>query len=175
MTTNSTVKVGNTIFDQTKPFSLLIGPCQMESRDHAFTMAGNIKEICDKAGIGFVYKSSFDKANRTSLGATRGIGLETAMGIFDDLRKEFGITTVSDIHSEQQCAIVAPHVDVLQIPAFLCRQTDLLVAAAKTGNVINVKKGQFLAPLGHEKCARKTERKRQQKYIDDRAWNQFRL
>ncbi len=146
MKTNSTVKVGKTVFDQTKPFSLLIGPCQMESRDHAFTMAGSIKEICDKAGIGFVYKSSFDKANRTSLGATRGIGLETAMEVFDDLRKEFDITIVTDVHTEEHCRIVAPHVDILQIPAFLCRQTDLLVAAAKTGNVINVKKGQFLAP-----------------------------
>lgn len=143
---NSTVTVGNVTFSNNAPLALIAGPCQMESRDHAFDMAGRIKEITQKLGIGVVYKSSFDKANRTSLGSQRGIGLEKAMDIFDDLKREYNIPMLTDIHTEEQCAIVAPHVDILQIPAFLCRQTDLLVAAAKTGRVINVKKGQFLAP-----------------------------
>ena len=143
---NSTVTVGNVKFSNSAPLSIIAGPCQMESREHAFDMAGKIKEITEKLGIGFVYKSSFDKANRTSLNSKRGIGLEKAMDVFDDLKREFHIPVLTDIHTEEQCAIVAPHVDVLQIPAFLCRQTDLLVAAAKTGRVINVKKGQFLAP-----------------------------
>lgn len=146
MNANPTVNVGKVVFDQTKPFSLIAGPCQLEGRQHAFDMAGKLKEICTKAGIGLVYKSSFDKANRTSLSSTRGIGLEASLEIFADLKAEYEIPTLTDIHTEEQCSIVAPHVDVLQIPAFLCRQTDLLVAAAKTGNVINVKKGQFLAP-----------------------------
>jgi 2-dehydro-3-deoxyphosphooctonate aldolase (KDO 8-P synthase) len=118
----------------------------METREHAFDMAGRLKEITDKLGIGLVYKSSFDKANRTSLKAERGIGLEKALEVFADLKKEFGFPVLTDIHTEEQCAAVAPVVDVLQIPAFLCRQTDLLIAAAKTGRVVNVKKGQFLAP-----------------------------
>lgn len=143
---NSTVTVGNVTFSNNAPLALIAGPCQMESRDHAFDMAGRIKEIAEKFGIGVVYKSSFDKANRTSLGSKRGIGLEKAMDIFDDLKREYNIPMLTDIHTEEQCAIVAPHVDILQIPAFLCRQTDLLVAAAKTGRVVNVKKGQFLAP-----------------------------
>ena len=143
---NSTVSVGNVVFSNSAPLSIIAGPCQMESRGHAFDMAGKIKEIAEKLGIGVVYKSSFDKANRTSLNSKRGIGLEKAMDVFDDLKREFGIPVLTDIHTEEQCALVAPHVDVLQIPAFLCRQTDLLVAAAKTGRVINVKKGQFLAP-----------------------------
>lgn len=146
MNANSTVNVGNVVFDQSKPFSLIAGPCQLEGRQHAFDMAGKLKEICAKAGIGLVYKSSFDKANRTSISSTRGIGLDASLEIFADLKTEYGIPTLTDIHTQEQCEIVAPHVDVLQIPAFLCRQTDLLVAAAKTGNVINVKKGQFLAP-----------------------------
>jgi 2-dehydro-3-deoxyphosphooctonate aldolase (KDO 8-P synthase) len=137
---------GKVTFSNTGKLSLMAGPCQMESRDHAFMMAGGLKEICDKLGIGLVYKSSYDKANRTSLSGARGIGLEKAMEVFADLKKEFGFPVVSDIHTEEQCAIVAQTVDILQIPAFLCRQTDLLVAAAKTGRVINVKKGQFLAP-----------------------------
>ena len=143
---NSTVSVGNVVFSNSAPLSIIAGPCQMESREHAFDMAGKIKEIAEKLGIGVVYKSSFDKANRTSLHSKRGIGLEKAMDVFDDLKREFSIPVLTDIHTEEQCALVAPHVDVLQIPAFLCRQTDLLVAAAKTGRVINVKKGQFLAP-----------------------------
>ncbi|MBC2885097.1 3-deoxy-8-phosphooctulonate synthase [Ochrobactrum sp. CM-21-5] len=145
-TANPSVKVGNVTFSNDGPFALIAGPCQMETRDHAFDMAGRLKEITDKLGIGLVYKSSFDKANRTSLKAQRGIGLETAMEVFSDLKKEFGFPVLTDIHTEEQCAAVAPVVDVLQIPAFLCRQTDLLIAAANTGRVVNVKKGQFLAP-----------------------------
>ena len=145
-TANPSVKVGNVTFSKDGPFALIAGPCQMETRDHAFDMAGRLKEITDKLGIGLVYKSSFDKANRTSLKAQRGIGLETAMEVFSDLKKEFGFPVLTDIHTEEQCAAVAPVVDVLQIPAFLCRQTDLLIAAANTGRVVNVKKGQFLAP-----------------------------
>lgn len=118
----------------------------MESREHSFEIAGRLKEITTKLGIGLIYKSSFDKANRTSLNAKRGIGLEAALEVFSDLKKEFGFPVLTDIHNEEQCAQVAEVVDVLQIPAFLCRQTDLLIAAAKTGRVINVKKGQFLAP-----------------------------
>ncbi|MGW9231043.1 3-deoxy-8-phosphooctulonate synthase [Pseudorhizobium sp. NPDC055634] len=137
---------GRVLFSQARRFSLIAGPCQMESRDHAFMIAGTLKELCAKLGIGLVYKSSFDKANRTSLTGKRGIGLDSAMEILADLKKEFGFPVLTDIHTEEQCALVAPTVDILQIPAFLCRQTDLLVAAAKTGRVINVKKGQFLAP-----------------------------
>ncbi|SFB59604.1 2-dehydro-3-deoxyphosphooctonate aldolase (KDO 8-P synthase) [Rhizobium sp. NFR07] len=147
---NSEVIVGEgfakVTFSNTAKLSLIAGPCQMESRDHAFMMAGNLVELCGKLGIGLVYKSSYDKANRTSLSGKRGIGLDTAMEVFADLKKEFGFPVLTDIHTEEQCAVVAKTVDVLQIPAFLSRQTDLLVAAAKTGRAINVKKGQFLAP-----------------------------
>ncbi|TAA61772.1 3-deoxy-8-phosphooctulonate synthase [Shinella sp. JR1-6] len=150
MNTNSTVVVGEgakkVTFAQDKRFSLIAGPCQMESRDHAYMMAEALVKMTDKLGIGLVYKSSFDKANRTSLSGKRGIGLEKALEIFADLKKDFGFPVVTDIHTEEQCAIVAETVDILQIPAFLSRQTDLLVAAAKTGRTINVKKGQFLAP-----------------------------
>ena len=137
---------GKAVFSQKGRFALIAGPCQMESRDHAFMIAGQLVELCHELGLGLVYKSSFDKANRTSLSAERGIGLETAMEVFADIKKEFGVPVLTDIHTEEQCAAVAPTVDILQIPAFLCRQTDLLVAAAKTGRAINVKKGQFLAP-----------------------------
>ncbi|MCD1266453.1 3-deoxy-8-phosphooctulonate synthase [Shinella sumterensis] len=150
MKTNSTVVVGDgakkVTFAQDKRFSLIAGPCQMESRDHAYMVAGTLVELTDKLGIGLVYKSSFDKANRTSLSGKRGIGLDSAMEIFADLKKDFGFPVLTDIHTEEQCAVVAQTVDILQIPAFLSRQTDLLVAAAKTGRTINVKKGQFLAP-----------------------------
>lgn len=146
VTANSTVKVGNVTFSNSAPLALIAGPCQMETRDHAFEMAGRLKEMTDKLGIGLVYKSSFDKANRTSLKTARGIGLEKALEVFSDLKKEYGFPVLTDIHTEEQCAAVAPVVDVLQIPAFLCRQTDLLIAAARTGRVVNVKKGQFLAP-----------------------------
>ncbi|WP_064691493.1 3-deoxy-8-phosphooctulonate synthase [Rhizobium aegyptiacum] len=148
--TNSEVKIGEgngqVTFSNTGCLSLIAGPCQMESRDHAFMVAGTLKELCGKLGLGLVYKSSFDKANRTSLSAERGIGLEKGMEIFADLKKEFGFPVLTDVHTAEQCAEVAKTVDVLQIPAFLCRQTDLLIAAARTGRVVNVKKGQFLAP-----------------------------
>ncbi|GLQ82712.1 2-dehydro-3-deoxyphosphooctonate aldolase [Mesorhizobium huakuii] len=146
MAPNSTVTVGNVVFDNNAALALIAGPCQFESRQHAFDMAGALKELTDKLGIGLVYKTSYDKANRTSLSATRGAGMDAALPVFDELRKEFSLPVLTDVHTEEQCAIVAPHVDVLQIPAFLSRQTDMLVAAARTGKVINVKKGQFLAP-----------------------------
>jgi len=143
---NPTVAVGDVRFDNRAPLALIAGPCQLESRQHAFDMAGALKEMTKKLGIGLVYKSSFDKANRTSLSGKRGAGLDAALPVFDDVRKEFGLPVLTDVHTEEQCAVVAPHVDILQIPAFLSRQTDLLIAAAKTGKVVNVKKGQFLAP-----------------------------
>jgi len=148
--TNAEVRIGEgagqVLFSNSAKLSLIAGPCQMESREHAFMVGGTLKELCDKLGIGLVYKTSYDKANRTSISAKRGIGLEKAMEVFDDLKKEFGFPVLTDVHTAEQCAVVAETVDVLQIPAFLCRQTDLLVAAAKTGRVVNVKKGQFLAP-----------------------------
>ncbi|MGD9479001.1 3-deoxy-8-phosphooctulonate synthase [Shinella sp. G-2] len=150
MKANTTVVVGEgarkVTFSQAERFSLIAGPCQMESRDHAYMIAGTLVELCDRLGIGLVYKSSFDKANRTSLSGKRGIGLDKAMEIFADLKKDFGFPVLTDIHTEEQCDLVSGTVDILQIPAFLSRQTDLLVAAAKTGRTINVKKGQFLAP-----------------------------
>jgi len=146
MDTNTTVMAGDVRFANDAPLSLIAGPCQLESRGHAFDMAGALKEICHKAGIGLVYKSSFDKANRTSLSGKRGLGLDKSLSVFADLKAEFGLPMLTDVHTEEQCAEVAEVVDILQIPAFLCRQTDLLLAAAKTGRVINVKKGQFLAP-----------------------------
>ncbi|ETA72990.1 MULTISPECIES: 3-deoxy-8-phosphooctulonate synthase [Mesorhizobium] len=146
MAPNSSVTVGNVVFDNNAALALIAGPCQFESRQHAFDMAGALKELTARLGIGLVYKTSYDKANRTSLSATRGAGMDAALPVFDELRKEFSLPVLTDVHTEEQCAIVAPHVDVLQIPAFLSRQTDMLVAAAKTGKVINVKKGQFLAP-----------------------------
>ena len=135
------VKIGNAL-----PLSLIAGPCQMESREHAFMMAGKLKEICGRLGIGLIYKSSFDKANRTSLTGKRGMGLEKSLAVFADIRKELKLPVLTDVHENGQCAELATVVDVLQIPAFLCRQTDLLIAAAKTGRIVNVKKGQFLAP-----------------------------
>jgi len=133
-------------FAQDAPISIFSGPCQMESRDHAVMMATRLKEIASRLGIGLVYKTSFDKANRTSLTGKRGIGLEAAMAVFAEIRETLGLPIVTDVHEIEQCAAVAPVVDVLQIPAFLCRQTDLLIAAAKTGKVVKIKKGQFLAP-----------------------------
>ncbi len=150
LTPNATVVAGSgenaVSFSNASRLSLIAGPCQMESRDHAFMVAGRLMEICKPLGISVVYKSSFDKANRTSLSAERGIGLEKAMEVFADLKAEYGFPVLTDVHTEEHCALVAPVVDILQIPAFLCRQTDLLIAAAKTGRAINVKKGQFLAP-----------------------------
>lgn len=150
-----TIVIQNVKIASNLPLALIAGPCQMESRDHAFQMCGSIKEIADRLGISFIYKSSFDKANRTSLNGKRGIGLEKALPVFADLKKEFGVPVLTDIHTEEQCAAVADVIDVLQIPAFLCRQTDLLIAAAKTGRVVNVKKGQFLAPWDMKNVAAK--------------------
>jgi 2-dehydro-3-deoxyphosphooctonate aldolase (KDO 8-P synthase) len=143
---NSVVSVGKTRFGNALPLAVIAGPCALESREHAFEMAAALKEIAGKLGLGFVYKTSFDKANRTSASSARGLGLDKALAIFADLRERLGISVLTDVHEPSQCAVVAEVVDVLQIPAFLCRQTDLLIAAAKTGRVINVKKGQFLAP-----------------------------
>jgi len=125
---------------------LIAGPCQLETEQHAMDIAGKIKEIASKNNIGFIYKTSFDKANRTSIKGMRGAGLEKSLPVFDRIKKDLNVSILTDVHNEQQCSVVAPHVDVLQIPAFLCRQTDLLIAAAKTNKIINVKKGQFLAP-----------------------------
>src|SRR3954466_15857146 len=143
---NSIVAVGAARFGNALPLALIAGPCALESRDHAFEMAEALKEIAGKIGIGFVYKTSFDKANRTSVKSNRGIGLDGALPIFAEIRRRFGVPVLTDVHEAEQCARVAEVADVLQIPAFLCRQTDLLVAAAATGRVVNVKKGQFLAP-----------------------------
>ena len=146
MTTNTVVSLPTMQFGNALPLALIAGPCQMESRDHAFMMAGRLKEICGCLGIGLVYKSSFDKANRTSLNGRRGMGSEKSLAVFADIRNELGLPVLTDVHENGQCAEVASVVDVLQIPAFLCRQTDLLIAAAQTGRIVNVKKGQFLAP-----------------------------
>ena len=143
---NSTVTIGAVRFGNDLPVSLIAGPCALESKAHALEMASALKEIAARAGIGFVYKTSFDKANRTSARSARGLGLDQALPIFSEIRDKLKVPVLTDVHEAEQCARVAAAVDVLQIPAFLCRQTDLLIAAAKTGKVVNVKKGQFLAP-----------------------------
>jgi 2-dehydro-3-deoxyphosphooctonate aldolase (KDO 8-P synthase) len=143
---NTIVTVAKVKFGNALPLAVIAGPCALESRAHAFDTASALKEISAKLQVGFVYKTSFDKANRTSASSARGLGLDKALAIFADLRNELGIPVLTDVHEPDQCAPVAEVVDVLQIPAFLCRQTDLLVAAARTGRPVNVKKGQFLAP-----------------------------
>jgi 2-dehydro-3-deoxyphosphooctonate aldolase (KDO 8-P synthase) len=143
---NANVEIGSARFGNRLPLSLIAGPCALESRSHALEMADALKQIAERLSIGLVYKTSFDKANRTSAKSARGIGLDQALPIFADIRDTLGIPVLTDVHEIEQCARVAEAVDVLQIPAFLCRQTDLLVAAAKTGKAVNVKKGQFLAP-----------------------------
>ena len=143
---NPIVTIGNVRVGNALPLALIAGPCAMESRDHALEMASALVEITRKLGIGLIYKSSFDKANRSSANSARGIGLDLALPVFAEVKAKFGIPVITDVHTEEQCAVAAEVVDVLQIPAFLCRQTDLLVAAAKTGRAVNVKKGQFLAP-----------------------------
>lgn len=145
-TVTISASAGDVSVANTAPFMLFAGPCAMESRSHALEMATAIKEITDRLGIGFVYKSSFDKANRTSLNSKRGVGLDDALPVFAEIKETLGVPVLTDIHEREQCKRAAEVVDVLQIPAFLCRQTDLLVAAAETGRVIKVKKGQFLAP-----------------------------
>ena len=146
MTTAHTVCVGELDIGNDLPLTVIAGPCAMESRAHALEMAQEIKEIADRVGFGLIYKSSFDKANRTSSNSARGVGLDAALEIFTELRETIGCPVVTDVHEPQQCAVVARAVDMLQIPAFLCRQTDLLVAAAQTGKALHIKKGQFLAP-----------------------------
>ncbi len=154
---NHKVKCSNFVIANDKPFTLIAGPCQLENEQHAIKMSTELKKITSELGINLIYKTSFDKANRTSLKGKRGMGLEKSLPIFDKIRKEVGLPILTDIHTAEQCSIVADHVDVLQIPAFLCRQTDLLIAAAKTGKIINVKKGQFLAPWDMANVIKKIE------------------
>ena len=144
--TSKSVKCGKLNISNTNTFTLIAGPCQLENEKHALDVASKLKKITDELGIGLIYKTSFDKANRTSLKGKRGAGLENSLPVFDKIKKDINVPVLTDIHNEEQCSLVSNHVDVLQIPAFLCRQTDLLIAAAKTNKIINVKKGQFLAP-----------------------------
>jgi len=154
---SKTVKCGKLRISNTSPFTLIAGPCQLENEKHALGVATKLKEITEKLDIGLIYKTSFDKANRTSLLGKRGVGLEKSLPIFDKIKKEVCIPILTDVHTIEQCEIVSKHVDVIQIPAFLCRQTDLLIAAAKTGKIINVKKGQFLAPWDMVNVTKKIE------------------
>ncbi len=152
---SKTVKVDQIEIANNLPFTLIAGPCVLESKDHAYEMCGALKELTQRLNIPFIYKTSFDKANRTSLNGVRGMGMEKGLAVLADLRVSFGVPVLTDVHLPQQCEEVASVVDVLQIPAFLCRQTDLLVAAAKTGKTVNIKKGQFLAPWDMAKVAEK--------------------
>ncbi len=154
---NKTVKCGKLNISNSSSFTLIAGPCQLENEEHALNMASKLKDITQKLNIGLIYKTSYDKANRTSLKGKRGAGLEKSLPVFDKIKKELDIPVLTDIHTIEQCEIVSKHVDVLQIPAFLCRQTDLLVAAAKTGKIVNVKKGQFLAPWDMKNVVKKIE------------------
>ena len=154
---NKIVKCGKLSISNTSQFTLIAGPCQLENERHAIHVAEKLKEITEEHKIGLIYKTSFDKANRTSIKSQRGIGLENSLPVFDKIRKSLNIPVLTDIHTIDQCQVVAKHVDILQIPAFLCRQTDLLVAAAKTGKIINVKKGQFLAPWDMVNVTKKIE------------------
>ncbi len=154
---NHKIKCSNFEIANDKPFTLIAGPCQLENEEHALKISSELKKITSDLGINLIYKTSFDKANRTSLKGKRGMGLEKSLPIFDKIRKEVGLPVLTDIHTAEQCSIVADHVDVLQIPAFLCRQTDLLIAASKTGKIINVKKGQFLAPWDMANVIKKIE------------------
>ena len=151
------ITCGKLRISNSSPFILIAGPCQLENEEHALEVARKLKDMTQKLNIGLIYKTSFDKANRTSLKGKRGAGLEKSLPVFDKIRKEVGIPVLTDIHSIEQCEVVSKHVDVLQIPAFLCRQTDLLIAAAKTGKIINVKKGQFLAPWDMVNVTKKIE------------------
>ena len=154
---NKSIKCGKLSISNSSPFTLIAGPCQLENEKHAIEVANELKEITQKLNIGLIYKTSFDKANRTSLKGKRGAGLDRSLPVFDKIRKDLGIPVLTDVHSVDQCEIVSKHVDVLQIPAFLCRQTDLLIAAAKTKKIINVKKGQFLAPWDMINVTKKIE------------------
>jgi 2-dehydro-3-deoxyphosphooctonate aldolase (KDO 8-P synthase) len=155
--TNHKVKCANFEIGHDRPFTLIAGPCQLESEEHALKISTELKKITGELGINLIYKTSFDKANRTSLKGKRGLGLEKSLPVFDKIKKEIGVPILTDIHTAEHCSLVANHVDVLQIPAFLCRQTDLLIAAAKTGKIINVKKGQFLAPWDMANVVKKIE------------------
>ena len=154
---NKLVKCGKLNISNSNPFTLIAGPCQLENEEHAIDVAVKLKDITQKLNLGLIYKTSFDKANRTSLKGKRGFGLEKSLPVFDKIRKDIGIPVLTDVHTIEQCEIVSKHVDVLQIPAFLCRQTDLLIAAAKTKKIINVKKGQFLAPWDMVNVTKKIE------------------
>ena len=154
---NKIVKCGKLNISNSNSFTLIAGPCQLENEKHALDMASKLKEITQKLKIGLIYKTSYDKANRTSLQGIRGAGLEKSLPVFDKIRKELDIPVLTDVHTAEQCEIVSQHVDVLQIPAFLCRQTDLLIAAAQTKKVINIKKGQFLAPWDMQNVVKKIE------------------
>ncbi|GAA6179678.1 3-deoxy-8-phosphooctulonate synthase [Shimia sp. NS0008-38b] len=140
------VKVGDLAIGNDLPLTVIAGPCQLESKDHAEMIAGTMKEACAAAGAQYVFKASYDKANRTSLSGVRGLGIEAGLAVLDGIRRDFGVPVLTDVHTEEQCAVAAEAVDILQIPAFLCRQTDMLLAAGNTGAAVNVKKGQFLAP-----------------------------
>ena len=137
------------------PLTIIAGPCQLETADHARMIAGALKEACDQAGAQFVFKASYDKANRTSLSGKRGLGIDEGLKVLDTIRSEFGVPVLTDVHTEQQCAVAAEAVDILQIPAFLCRQTDMLLAAGRTGKAVNIKKGQFIAPWDMELAVQK--------------------
>ena len=150
------VKIGKFEIGNKLPLALIAGPCQIQSRQHAVELAGKLVELTSKLGINYIFKASFDKANRTSITGARGVGIEEGIRTFDEIKKLYGCPIVTDIHEREQCQIIAPHVDMLQIPAFLCRQTDLVVAAAKTGKVVNVKKGQFLAPWDMKNIVKKS-------------------
>ena len=154
---NKVIKCNKLSISNSNPFTLIAGPCQLENEKHALDVADKLKEITQKLKIGLIYKTSFDKANRTSLKGKRGAGIDKSLPVFDKIRKNLGIPILTDVHTIDQCEIVSRHVDVLQIPAFLCRQTDLLIAAAKTGKIINVKKGQFLAPWDMTNVIKKIE------------------
>ena len=150
-----TVSVGGVSFANDRPFALIAGPCVLESREHALDIASSLKELCEELGIGLVFKTSFDKANRTSLKSARGLGLDAALNVFAEVKSRLDVPITTDVHLPDQCAEAAEIVDLLQIPAFLCRQTDLLLAAAATGRPVNVKKGQFLAPWDMENVVSK--------------------
>ena len=154
---NKIVKIKKVNLGNDLPLTLIAGPCQIESKDHSHMIASKIKEITSKLKIGFIFKSSFDKANRTSLNSKRGVGLDKSLSIFDYISKDLDVPILTDIHNEEQCKIVSDVVDIIQIPAFLCRQTDLLVAAAKTNKIVNIKKGQFLAPWDMKNVIKKIE------------------
>ena len=153
-----TIKIGKFAIANNLPLAIIAGPCQIESHDHAMMIAEEMVKITKELGINYIFKASFDKANRTSINGARGVGIEEGMRTFDDIKKRFpDLPIVTDIHEKEQCEIVGKHVDMLQIPAFLCRQTDLVVAAAKTGKVVNIKKGQFLAPWDMKNIVKKCD------------------